>query len=108
MHKGEDLGGVIWFTPDQQAQAPHFAIRIYEGYVGEGLARPFMTLAHARIANTAMAAAGVQLSVSNENIRARQLYESFGYEPVASGVERTDMVLSSERLAEIVTPSQRS
>lgn len=108
------LAGVIWygpapcptdlgleFVPDQT-----FAIRIYEGFTGHGLARPFMSQSLHIYMQTLQAAAetmnGIWLETDLDNAAARAVYTKFGYQELHADDKRVMMVLSPAKIAEIV------
>lgn len=112
--KDNDLAGIIWYGP---AEPPHpidtkgvtpetFAIQIYDGYVGNGLARPFM-LQSLRVLVQERKAAGrpvpfIWLETDIDNIPAVTSYTKFGYEEVSRDDKRILMVLSPERIVNII------
>jgi GNAT superfamily N-acetyltransferase len=84
-----DLGGLIFFGKKHHDGVPKcdvtFAIRLYEGYVGRGLAKPFMRTAHEHVAQHYYPGLnGFWLETAVKNEPARQLYHSFGYIAVAA------------------------
>ena len=105
-----DLAGIIWYGP---AAPPHdidtngivpetFAIRIYDGYVGKGLARPFM-LQSLRILVDDRISQGklmpfIWLETDIDNIPAVTSYTKFGYEEIARDEKRIMMVLHPEKI----------
>jgi GNAT superfamily N-acetyltransferase len=103
---GGDLAGVVWFVPhrnelleQQEISANYtFAIRIYDGYNGKGLAKPLMEVAHQKLFDIeGNNISGVWLDTDVDNTVARNLYNEFGYQEVANDKDRVVMVLSPER-----------
>ncbi len=79
-----DLAGVIWFGQRQNQHIDEtfnltFAIRLYEGFVGKGLSKPFMGVAHDGMEKY-FPGQNIWLDFASENIAAQKAYESFGYE----------------------------
>lgn len=81
-----DVGGLIWFERKQNPKAPEaettLAIRMYDGYEGRGLAKPFMSVAHFMLPKLMDVSPNVWLETDADNDPARGLYESFGYEEI--------------------------
>jgi GNAT superfamily N-acetyltransferase len=106
----EDLAGIIWYGP---AEPPHpidtdglvpetFAIRLYDGYVGKGLARPFM-LQSLRVLVDERKASGkplpfIWLETDIDNIPAVTSYTKFGYEEISRDTKRITMVLPPQKI----------
>jgi GNAT superfamily N-acetyltransferase len=109
-----DLGGIIWYgskpfpegKAGYQAAQHTFAIRLYEGYTGQGLALPFMrsTLSDyvTSVVQSGRAADfhGIWLSTHRRNKKAQTLYQRFGYEAIGSDNSDVFMVLSPEKIRE--------
>lgn len=116
---GQRLAAMTWYeekpfpmsiSPTSLARAPHhtFGIRVYEGYLGKGLAYPLMTeslidyvdLLDSR--DELNAFRGLWLSVRQDNEPARRTYQRFGYNEIGftqSEVgNRLIMVLSLEEI----------
>ena len=110
----DDLAGIIWYgksafpsdlalpeTPDET-----FAIRLYEGYVGHGLAKPFMTQSLAIYAQQKQALheqlPSIWLETNLDNPAARAAYTKFGYQEVASNEKRVTMVLPTATVRAII------
>lgn len=79
----DNIAGVIWFGKRQNPQIGEsyeltFAIRLYEGFVGKGLSKPFMTAAHQAMEKY-FPGVSIWLDFAHENIAAQKAYESFGY-----------------------------
>lgn len=80
---GKNLAGVIWFG---NRENPHidksynltFAIRLYEGFVGKGLSKQFMNVAHAGMEEY-YPGENIWLDFAADNLAAQKAYESFGY-----------------------------
>jgi GNAT superfamily N-acetyltransferase len=111
-----DLGGVVWYgreePPDYLSDATAanhtFAIRLYEGYHGKGLGRPFMKTTLESYINGLTAlersdVGGIWLETCDDNEAALALYEKFGFEVVGNDKERVGMVLSPESIREILS-----
>lgn len=81
-----NVGGLIWFERRENPLAPDaettFAIRIYDGYEGRGLAKPFMNVAHFMLPKLMDVSPNVWLETDVDNDPARGLYKSFGYEEI--------------------------
>lgn len=93
----QDLQGICWFrrTSGEEVDAEHritFGIRIYEGAVGNGLARPFMRATHVDVMQF-YEDTGFWLSVHRDNLGARSLYESIGYVTHHRNSEREFMAM---------------
>jgi len=84
-HSG-DVGGLIWFEKKQNPIIPEaettFAIRMYDGYEGRGLAKPFMSVAHFMLPKLMDVNQHIWLETDADNTPARGLYTSFGYEQI--------------------------
>lgn len=81
---GQDIAGVIWFGERRnehinESYCLTFAIRLYEGYVGKGLSKSFMSVAHAGMEKY-FPGQNIWLDFDAKNIAAQKAYESFGYE----------------------------
>lgn len=111
-----DLAGVIWYGKEQFPDVPlparlrevpdeTFAIRLYEGYVGKGLARTAMTnsltLAASQKASLGEYTQGIWLQTNVDNPAAISTYEGFGYEPIHQDETRVTMVLSPHTIVQI-------
>lgn len=116
---GDDLAGIIWYGKAsfpiaelELAETPQetFAIRLYEGYTGQGLAVPFMKqtlrLAVQRKQATNQPITGIWLQTDLSNAPARASYVKFGYEEVHQDKERITMVLSPTKILVICNHSQ--
>jgi hypothetical protein len=92
-----DVGGLIWFSKHQHSLVPEadttFAIRIYDGYEGRGLAKPFMSVAHFLLPKLMAVSPHVWLETDTNNAPALLLYQSFGYRHVETS--ETERVLMS-------------
>jgi len=111
-----DLGGIVWFGQEEPPEylagttaANHtFAIRLYEGYHGQGLGKPFMRSALACYMNglgrqELEGFGGIWLETCDDNDAAMALYPKFGFEIVGNDKERVGMVLSPESIREILS-----
>lgn len=81
--KDKDIAGVMWFGGRfndhiDKSYSLTFAIRLYEGFVGVGLSKPFMAVAH-EDAQKRLPKGKIWLDFAAENIAAKKAYESFGY-----------------------------
>lgn len=97
LSRGDQLGGLIWFGESERedVSATHtYAGRLYEGSVGQGLATPFMHLAHDLVA-AECDITDVWLEVNTTNAPARAAYERFGYS-YASEQDNPDVRLLME------------
>ena len=79
-----DLAGIVFFRRKEHADTDcdvTFGIRIYDGYAGRGLARPFMEIAHCwlQMNDDFNAENGVWLETDVDNAAAVAAYERFGY-----------------------------
>jgi hypothetical protein len=84
---GKEVAGVIWFGERHNEHIDEsyrltFAIRLYEGYVGKGLSKPFMRVAHVGMEKY-FPGKNIWLDFNGDNIAAQKAYESFGYEYIA-------------------------
>lgn len=80
---GDYLAGVIWFGKrvNEHIEPKYsltFAIRLYEGFVGRGLSKPFMGVAHDGMAKY-FPGQNIWLDFAADNLAAQKAYESFGY-----------------------------
>ncbi|HVX57301.1 MAG TPA: GNAT family N-acetyltransferase [Candidatus Saccharimonadales bacterium] len=105
-----ELAGIIWYGKARfplDIELPElpeetFAIRIYEGYSGHGLARPFMHQSLAvhverrRARNEPIT--GIWLETDVDNPAALASYTKFGYQEVARDAKRVTMVLPSSQI----------
>ncbi len=82
------VAGIDWFSPRIYPKDPDkiipigysitFGLRLYEGYIGRGLALPFMQQTHRSLVRYAQGR-GLWLSVKKNNYIAMNLYRKFGY-----------------------------
>ncbi len=110
-----DLAGIIWYgvkafplkTELPEPPSETFAIRLYDGYSGHGLAVPAMkqTLAlHAKAAQTGgKPIAGIWLETDTDNPAALAVYTKLGYQEVHRDTERVTMVLPASEIRRIIT-----
>lgn len=99
--RGDEVGGIIWFGEknNEHIGAEYnltFGIRLYEGFVGKGLSKPFMQATH-KDAQRFFPEHTLWLDYDEENIVAGKAYASFGYEELARadgrvimGMKKTD------------------
>lgn len=76
------LDGIAWFSEEQKEgyDADHtFAIRMYEGSRGRGLAGRFMEVAHRNFERQGRSEHGIWLETDERNTAALHLYESHCY-----------------------------
>jgi GNAT superfamily N-acetyltransferase len=104
----DDLAGVIWYGKkkfpndnNQKVSANNtFAIRIYEGYAGQGLAKPFMKqslqLYLKSLKNNHDDNVEIWLSTSVNNFPAIAVYTKFGYKEIYRTNEQVFMILPQE------------
>lgn len=109
-----DLAGIIWYgrsTFPVDVDLPEipeetFAIRIYDGYSGHGLARPFMKLSlktHVgQKEQRSEPISGIWLQSDADNPAALAAYTKFGYHEVARDDTRVTMMMSSEEILALV------
>lgn len=92
-----EVGGLIWFSQKQNSIVPDadmsFAIRMYDGYEGRGLARPFMNVAHFMLPKLMEVSGHTWLETDADNYQALGLYKSFGYRQIETS--ETERVLMS-------------
>lgn len=90
--EGKELGGLIWLHPvDGGSTEWTFAVRLYEGFVGNRLAGPFMEYAIHDLALVHPEVTTISLSADRENFKAKHLYEVHGFSTIGSDEERTYM-----------------
>lgn len=109
----KDLAGIIWYGKSKfpldieldEIPEETFAIRIYDGYAGHGLARPFMTFSLKVAVEEKRAAqepiAGIWLQTDIDNPAAVAAYTKFGYKEVFRDHKRATMVLSSQEILNV-------
>lgn len=100
LHDGGETAGMIWFSLPVDRNGLYipatFAIRLYEGAVGQGLAIPFMYSAHDHF----LAEYGPQqiwLGVKRSNVPAIHTYKKFGYEMLAEHTEDMTMLYDGDK-----------
>ena len=109
-----ELGGIVWYgkekAPDYlKTEANHtFAIRLYEGFMGQGLGKPFMkttldSYMRGLTQQDLNEFGGIWLETCDDNDAAMALYPKFGFEIMANDKERVGMVLSPESIREILS-----
>lgn len=81
---GEEVGGVIWFGERENENIDKeysltLGIRLYEGFVGKGLSKPFMSVAHEDMRRF-YPAQSIWLDYDQDNTVAGKAYGSFGYQ----------------------------
>jgi hypothetical protein len=111
--ENNDLGGIIWYGskefPLKDLQLPEmptetFAIRLYDGYSGHGLAVPAMRqtlrLHTEALRQQGKEPAGLWLETDTDNPAALKVYTNFGYREVYRTADRVTMVLSASEIAD--------
>jgi GNAT superfamily N-acetyltransferase len=114
--KNDDLAGIIWYgrkafpLQGELAENPSetFAIRLYDGYSGHGLAVPAMkqTLRlHTEAAKQrGEKPAGLWLETDADNPAALKVYKNFGYHEVHRTADRVTMALPASEIAQAIQP----
>ena len=109
----KDLAGIIWYGKSEfpldldlkETPEETFAIRIYDGYTGKGLSRPFMTQSLRLLVEQRRAKGQdlhpIWLQTDIDNLAALSSYTKFGYEEVYRDDKRVTMVLSTSAIYEI-------
>lgn len=116
---GRDLAGIIWYGKadfplniplPEEVPTETFAIRLYEGYVGHGLARPFMALSlrvyAEQLQKQGESLPGIWLQTNVDNHAALAVYAKFGYTEIYHDEERVTMVLSAQHILQITGLAQ--
>ena len=88
------IDGIIWFGESRSDIADGdytFAIRMYEGAQGKGLARGFMQGAHQDFREQLDYDGAIWLETDIDNVAARALYAKAGYQEVRTVDERVVM-----------------
>lgn len=96
-----DVGGILWFgeKTNDLIDASYnltFGIRLYEGYVGKGLSKPFMQVTHQDMERF-FPDHKLWLDFAEENIAAKKAYTSYGYKELAAFEDRVVMGLDKEK-----------
>lgn len=108
--EGNDLAGIIWYgkkefpltkeLPERPEET--FAIRIYDGYSGHGLAVPAMRQTLRMHAEAAKGSGepirGIWLETDDDNPAALKVYTRFGYREIHRGGGRVTMVLPASEI----------
>ncbi len=114
--KNDDLAGIIWYgkkpfpfpADEEETPTETFAIRLYDGYNGKGLAVPAMrqTLRlHVQAARgRGEPVQGLWLETDTDNPAAIHVYTKFGYREVHRTDERITMVLPAAQITAIIEP----
>jgi hypothetical protein len=114
--QSQDLGGIIWHGPKPfpkaefgpQAAQDTFAIRLYKGYRGRGLAEPFMKNCLWDYVTTVVENGragyfhGIWLSSRLDRKGAQVLFRRFGYQEIGRDSEEVFMLLSPEKIRQII------
>ncbi len=107
---GNDLAGIIWYGRSpfpleiDMPEVPEetFAIRIYEGYAGHGLAVPFMLQSLRLLVQTrqqqGLPISGLWLQTDIANIAANKVYTRAGYREVSRDDKRVTMVIDRQQM----------
>ena len=111
---GGDLAGIIWYgksTPPNDLPIDKgiditFAIRIYNGYFGKGLAKPFMRQSLKILEDFEESKGrkllGLWLKTTIANEAAVAVYTKFGYQEIHRDTTTTYMVLPADKLTTII------
>jgi phosphoglucosamine mutase len=109
-----DLAGIMWYgksTFPLDLQLPEipqetFAIRIYDGYSGHGLAKPFirqsLRIYEERKQARGEPIRGIWLQTDIDNPAAMAVYGKFGYTEVFRDERRATMILTSEQIRSLL------
>lgn len=109
-----DLAGIIWYGKStfpldiELPEVPEetFAIRLYDGYTGHGLARPFMKQSLKLFVQAKQQVGekipGIWLQTDIANEAARRAYTKLGYREVAHDDTRITLVLTANQILDIV------
>lgn len=107
-----DLAGVIWYgqsllADDQTGPNYTFAIRLYDGYAGKGLAGKFMRLSLKIFADyvreTSVEFKGIWLKTDVTNAAAIAAYTKFGYAEIDRDEKRVTMKMDAAQIFEIAS-----
>jgi len=90
--EGEVAGFYMLRGFDEGYAVPCYGIWIAEKYSGQGLAR--MTLEHAISVCKKLGSSVLMLKVHPDNIRARQLYEKFGFKQTGIDTKNNNMIFN--------------
>ncbi|MCA9346416.1 GNAT family N-acetyltransferase [Candidatus Saccharibacteria bacterium] len=109
---GDDLAGLIWYGKSEfpldinLEDTPEytFAIRIYEGYAGKGLAKPFMAQSLKIFVEDSLENnyPSIWLQTDTDNGAALSAYSKFGYIEVARDEKRVTMILPKQKVQTII------
>jgi hypothetical protein len=117
--ENHDLGGIIWFGPKTfpisldlpEHPIDTFAIRIYENYLGKGLAKPFFEQALS-IEYSRRQERGQSMSLwgvtDTDNATALATYTKVGFERIHDEAGRTYLVMPTSVIAGITSRHQLS
>lgn len=109
-----DLAGIIWYgkaNPPLNVEMNSmpektFAIRIYDGYVGKGLAKPFMRQSLQILVKSELEKGknidGIWLKTKTTNEAGKAVYSKFGYEEIQSDDKFIVMVLTPQKINQII------
>lgn len=109
--KDNDLAGFMWYCraelplevdlPEKPGET--FAVRIYEGYSGHGLARPFLNMSlkvHLALQKErGEPPTGIWLETDVDNPAAVSAYTKFGYHEIYRTDKRVTMYMTAKELA---------
>lgn len=108
-----DLAGIIWFGPKPfpldlklpEHPTDTFAIRLYENYLGKGLAKPFLeqalSIEHHRRLQQGEAPLSIWGETDTTNPAAIATYDKIGFRHVDTTPDRVTMVLPSATIDQI-------
>ncbi len=86
LSESADVAGIVWFGERTNPLTPGydvtFGVRLYEGYVGKGLAVPFLEITH-REARKQFPNRKIWLDYVRGNEAAERTYTKFGYKKLA-------------------------
>lgn len=109
-----DLAGIIWYGESEfpidleleDTPTYTFAIRIYDGYAGKGLAKPFMAqslqILAKQLEEKSQQIPTIWLQTDTDNPAAISAYTKFGYEEICRDEKRVTMVLYSSKIAQLI------
>lgn len=85
-HEANEVCGVAWFSRQGHAAVPGathtFAIRLYDGYRGRGLALPFAGMVHEDF-SAHLTGGLIWLETDEDNVAAQAVYHHLGYKEIS-------------------------